>query len=51
VKTATKVRFQEPGQDGKEGITEEVEDSNEQETKEVKVYGRVLGIKALCLFM
>jgi len=37
VKTATKVRFQEPGKEGKEGITEEVEDSNEQESKEVKV--------------
>lgn len=34
VKTATKVRFQEPG---KEGVTEEVEESNEEETKEVKV--------------
>lgn len=34
VKTATKVRFQEPGMEGKEGVTEEMEDSNEQETKE-----------------
>jgi potassium/chloride transporter 4/5/6 len=33
VKTATKVRFQEPGKEGKEGIAEEVEDSNEQEPK------------------
>jgi len=37
VKTATKVRFQEPGKEGKEGIAEEVEDSNEQEPKVVKV--------------
>jgi hypothetical protein len=37
VKTATKVRFQEPGMEAKEGVTEEVEDSDEQETKEVKV--------------
>jgi len=37
VKTATKVRFQEPGKDGKEGIAEEVEDANEQGSKEVKV--------------
>jgi len=37
VKPATKVRFQEPGKEGKEGVTEEEDDSNEQETKEVKV--------------
>jgi hypothetical protein len=37
VKTATKVRFQEPGKEGKEGITEEVEGLHEEETKEVKV--------------
>lgn len=34
VKTATKVRFQEPG---KEGGAEEAEESNEEETKEVKM--------------
>ncbi|XP_069675639.1 solute carrier family 12 member 4 isoform X2 [Periplaneta americana] len=33
VKTATKVRFQEPG---KEGATEEVEESHEEETKEAE---------------
>jgi hypothetical protein len=36
VKTATKVRFQEPGKEGKEDVTEGV-DSNEEDTKEVKV--------------
>jgi len=34
VKAATKVRFQEPGEEGKDGVTEDVEDSMEQETKE-----------------
>lgn len=34
VKTATKVRFQEPG---KEGGLQEADESNEEETKEVKL--------------
>lgn len=37
VKTATKVRFQEPGREGKEGGIQEAEESNEEETKEVKL--------------
>jgi hypothetical protein len=45
VKTATKVRFQEPGKEGKDGGTEEVDESNEEETKEVR--GKTL-VHAVC---